>query len=127
MSLTLVRKTAPPSNDDTRHTWPLVIECTAASDGFPTKMFVYRRDTAGVDTFSCVASVQQLRELPEDAPTVRGGQQVPFFRRDMAVFECRYEAQQLEIWEDVLQQAQAVFDNWRASAVLTNELTVELP
>lgn len=126
MSLTLKRKMAPSSEDAARHTWPLLIECTAASDGFPKKMFVYRRDIAGVDTFTCVASVQQLRELPEDAPTEVDGQQIPFFRKDSAQFECRSPSDQIRIWEDVLEQAQAVFDNWRLSADLTEELTVEI-
>jgi hypothetical protein len=126
MSLTLKRSIAPPSDDASRHTWPLMIECLAASDGFPPKMFVYHRDIAGVDTFSCVASVQQLRELPEDAPTVVGDQQIPFFRKSAARFECRNEAQQMQIWEDTLEQAKAVFDNWRLGSDLTQELTVEI-
>lgn len=122
MSLTLKRKIAPPSDDASRHTWPLHIECTAVTGDIPKKIFVYRRDLAENDTFSCVASVQQLRELPEDAPNADG----PFFRKAVAQFECRNEQQQFDIWEDVVNQVRDLSTNWQLGTQLTEELTITI-
>lgn len=68
----LVRESTPPELAAAdRHHWPVRMTATYDADGTPAKVFVMQTAAPGLfssDLFSCVASVQQMEDLAEDAP-----------------------------------------------------------
>jgi len=77
-----------------QHVWPLVITAVSSQSGLSSKIFVYHAewgdDPYQGDVFECVASVQQMTEIPEDAPGGgEGDNQTPYYRSDVLSFHCR--------------------------------------
>lgn len=105
-----------------RHHWPIRIDAAVATEDpevfQPVKIFVMHQAPPGGlfgDFFSCVASVQQLEDLPEDAP-IEG---VPFYRVSSVTQLCRTPEAAVEFWEAVVSVVQELSNNIVASQNLS--------
>lgn len=116
----LIRYSTPPPAQDNlieRHHWPIKIDAlqlTAPDTYTPAKIFVIHQAPPGglfADFFSCVASVQQMEDLPEDEPS----EGVPFYRVDSITQLCRTPAAAEEFWEAVRSVTQELADNLQAA------------
>lgn len=102
-----------------RHHWPIRIDAQKIEGQslIPAKIFVMHEAPPGGlvgDFFSCVASVQQLEDLPEDAPEPG----VPFYRVSSVTQLCRTPEAAVEFWEAVKSVTQELKDNLEAAAAL---------
>ena len=83
----------------------------------PASIFVMHQAPPGGlfgDFFSCVASVQQLEDLPPNEPEPG----VPFYRVDSLTHLCRTPEAAVEFWEAVQSVVQELADNIEASTLL---------
>lgn len=124
----LLRETTPPDIAlADRHTWPARYSVTLSADASDAKVFVMRTRPPGEfvgDTFSCIASAQQMTDLPED----EAGSSGPFFRTHTITLLCRSAAAALEFDEKVKSALQDLADNLSAAEQLTvAETTTILP
>jgi hypothetical protein len=79
------------------------------------------------DVFECVASIQQMSEIPEDAPGVgEGGNLVPYYRKDVLTFYCRNSEQADSLWEKVQADVRDLLRNHRAMQNLLTSETVTI-
>ncbi len=113
---------------EARHQWPLRITATNTNDDTPAYVFVMQVAAPAAsdlgDDFSCVASVQQLTELPISAP-VPG---VAYYRVNSVTIMCRNPDLAVEAWEKIKWAVQDLANNLAASAVLVNvETAVIIP
>ena len=86
----------------------------------PAKIFVMQEAPPGEvdnDFFSCVASVQQMEDLPEDAPTSSG----PYYRVGQVTLLTRSAESAEEFALKVTYAAQDLADNLRSADVLAVE------
>jgi hypothetical protein len=116
----LIRFTTPTQDTLTqRHHWPIRIDAQKldGQEFVPAKIFVMHQAPPGGlfgDFFSCVASVQQLEDLPEDTPELG----VPFYRVESVTQLCRTPEAAVEFWEAVKNVTQELQDNLEASSTL---------
>lgn len=103
-----------------RHNWPIRVDAERliGVDTYePAKIFVMHQAPPGGlfgDFFSCVASAQQMEDLPEDAPEPG----VPFYRVASVTQLCRTPEAAVEFWESVKSVTQELHDNLEAAAAL---------
>ena len=129
MNLTLKREEAAPLQFgmEDRGSWPLTISAFYDAEMTqPAKVFVYQRAGLGSslngDSFSCFASILQMSEIPEDAPT----SDCPYFRVAVATLICRSQQHALGFWNEALSAAQHLIDEEAAASVVTVTSTVTL-
>lgn len=85
--------------------WKLNVSCVWTADAAPAKVLVMQASTsspypsADGHNFSCIASPNQLQELPEDIP----GPEMPFFRAAEVAIPCRSSAHLEELKEKITQ------------------------
>ena len=82
----------------------LVAECASQDVEVSSKVFVYHADAGldGKDIFHNVASLQDLSELPEDAPDNEAEGATPFYR-DNTLHLVAYHVSELEgFWSKIL-------------------------
>ena len=130
--ITLTRYTVSPNAVplSNQHCWPITI--IASGIGISSSIFVYRAaqkgDPFGGDGFSCVASVNQMYELPEDEGYVGTERQLPFFRRHKLELFCRSQSEADYIWKVVNEDVASLLDNFNmASALQGTETAVITP
>lgn len=117
----LIRFTTPDQDTlSQRHHWPIRIDAKKLEGEVfvPAKIFVMHQAPPGGlfgDFFSCVASVQQLEDLPEDEP--ESG--VPFYRVASVTQLCRTPEAALEFWDAIKNVTQELQDNLEASSTLS--------
>lgn len=113
-----------------QHVWPLKVETTSSVTGLSSKVFVYHstmgRDPYQGDSFECVASLQQMTELPEDVPMTLEGKVIPYYRKNICEFNCRSAEEADELWAAVIENVQILVSNYRASKELEVQETVEV-
>ena len=114
-----------------RHAWPLRVTADSNETGLSSKIFVYHAemgdDPYQGDVFECVASIQQMSEIPEDAPGVgEGGNLVPYYRKDVLTFYCRNSEQADSLWEKVQADVRDLLRNHRAMQNLLTSETVTI-
>jgi hypothetical protein len=102
-----------------RHVWPLQVTAVSQEEGLSSKMFVYHAemqdDPYQGDVFECVASVQQMTELPEDEPgTGQDGNMIPYYRTDTLLFHCRSTEEAEDLWEKVQADVKDLLQNFMA-------------
>lgn len=101
-----------------QHSWGLKVTAVSNKEGLGSKVFVYQENAPGsgysADRFSCVASTQQMQDLPEDGPTDDGDSHVPFYRVATAEFDCRSPELREEIWEKIKTNVNDLLVNWLA-------------
>ncbi len=118
-----------------REVWPVSI--LAEGVGIDDHIFVYQvgktEDPIMGDKFECVASVNQLMEIPKDLgtslTTVTG---IPFYRSNILEYVCRSADEAQRIWEEVVKEVELLVKNWDASknlkgtdfATITSDQTI---
>lgn len=107
-----------------RHSWPVKITATGIEGGLDPKVFVYHQATGRqqVDGFECVASINQMVDLPADAPVTK----TPFYRRDVLEYMCRSAVEAQELWLKVLDDVTDLVANYQASQILINSDTASI-
>jgi hypothetical protein len=117
----LVKAETPPEEAPSqRHVWSLRVTATYTSDDTAAKIFVMQagqsmEDPVG-DTFSCVASVQQMTEIPADAPSESG----PYFRLSQITFYARSEDHAVEAWQKIQEAVRDLARNTVAAQTLAD-------
>jgi hypothetical protein len=123
--ITLTREATVPDDTDSRHNWPLRVTATT-TDSFPPEIFVYHAGMPGQpdeDVFECVASVQQLAELPVGRPADAELLAIPYYRLDVLEVWCR-DALQLETaWEELMEEADMLVENWISASNMSETET----
>lgn len=108
-----------------RHQWPLRITATDSITGQPAPIFVMQVAAPVAaelgDDFSCVASVQQLSELPTSSTTG-----MPFYRVASVTLLCRNPDLAVEAWEKIQDTVQDLVNNLTATLVLADVETVTI-
>jgi len=115
--LTLTRESTTYADTDSQHNWPLRVTATA-TDSFPPEIFVYHAGMPGQpaqDVFECVASVQQLYELPTARPAEDDDASIPYYRLAVVEIWCRNAAQAQSVWEELQEEAAMLVENWMAA------------
>ena len=100
-----------------RHQWPVRITATFTEDDSEAPIFVMQEAAPGefaADNFSCVASAQQMEDLPLDAP----GPSSPFYRVPVVTALCRSATAAAEFAEKIEYATQDLADNLAAAAIL---------
>jgi len=116
--LTLTRyQDDPLINVPTRHVWPLRLVAVSDDEAvISSAVFVYHIDADGYsdDLFECVASVQQMDDLP-DSPAggvvIVDGRTVPYYRAADATFNCRSIDHREEVWDLIRDDVEALVKN----------------
>jgi hypothetical protein len=108
-------KTEPSAAPEQPHVWPLRV--VAVATGRDSAIFVYRAGEADVgDVFECVASVAQMDELPKaGAAKLEENLQIPFFRKNELIFNCRSIVERAQLWKKIQAHVQLLVDNLNAS------------
>lgn len=126
MSLTLTRDSVKPVHfaDGLQHSWPVRITAVSTISGLPSEIFVYHavgQDSAtNEDLFECVASVQQITELPATAPQGDPtGKLIPYYRKAVLEAHCRSADEADELWDKVKDDANDLVVNFRAFGNMT--------
>lgn len=130
ITLTLLQTTAEFDGASDQHTWPMRVEAVSTIAGLSSKIFVYHA-TMGADqwrgdNFDCVASVQQMSLIPEDAPVKVEGGVVPYYRKNIAEVWFSSPEALAECWADIQVHVQDLIDNYRATLTLAANQTVVL-
>ena len=107
-----------------RHSWPVRVTAVSDDPELSSKVFVYHATADDVlpDMFECVASLMQMTELPEDAPTT----EIPYYRKDVAEVNARSAEHASEYIQIIKDDVQDLLDNYNQSARLSVIETVEL-
>lgn len=101
-----------------RHQWPVRVTATNTVGNTPAFVFVMRQAAPGEwlsATFSCVASAQQM----DDLPTLTPGPGSPFYRVSTVTSMCRSAESALEFGVKVEYAMRDLANNLAASALLS--------
>lgn len=93
----------------------MVVRCSSSIPGMSPKIFVIHAQAGiqGDDIFSCVASLQQLQELPEDLPGSVGSEGYPFYLTDEVKF-LAYTLEELDrLWGIIREDANSLVNNFK--------------
>lgn len=106
----------------TAHVWPIRIVSTSSNPAVSPKIFVFLASTEDDayegDVFESVASLQQLRYIPEDNAGVdANGEICPYYRTNTLTFCARSETEAEDLWNKI---ASNVDDLVRNLNVVTN-------
>lgn len=117
--LRLERQTITQETFVNRHVWPLRVSVTSLQPGLTNNVFVFHAalqdDLYCGDVFECVASVQQLNDLPENkAAYDDNGKLVPYYRTNTLVFNARTPLEAEELWDAIKDDTQDLARNWAA-------------
>jgi hypothetical protein len=97
--------------------WPLKISVDSHQSGLSDHIFVFHAsmgdDLYQGDIFEAVASVQQMRDLPEDAAGVdSNGEVCPYYRAKDLVFYARSPSEAEELWNAIVEDVNDLSRNW---------------
>ena len=116
--ITLNKKLIEAKEIDGVTVWPLSITAKSAIAGLDSEIFVYHAalndDPYEGDIFECVASVQQMTELPKDAACIEGTLVVPYYRSKTMSHNAESLAAALELWEEIKEDVNDLVNNWQA-------------
>ena len=101
-----------------RHQWPVRVAATNTADDSAAYVFVMRRAAPGewaVATFSCVASAQQM----DDLPTLEPGLEGPYYRVAEVTAMCRSADAALEFGEKIEFAMRDLANNLAAAEILS--------
>ena len=130
VNFTLTRQSVETVAAANRFVWPLHVTVSSA-DGDPA-VFVYHRRSrvsAEEDIFECVASVNQMTELPVTEPDMEpdeDGNVTPYYRLATLAFNCRSLVEADDLWLRIQEDIQDLADNLRAWASLQVEEVVSI-
>jgi hypothetical protein len=96
--------------------WPVTIVAEAIDPSYDPAIFVYHAscgdDSYEGDVFECVASVQQLAELPKDAATKEADLLIPYYRTVTMTHNTTSPEAALELWEAIKEDVEDLEGNW---------------
>ncbi len=101
-----------------RHQWPVRVTAANTSDNSPAYVFVMRQAAPGEwssATFSCVASAQQMDDLPLSVQGPEG----PFYRVSTVTAMCRSADAALEFGTKIEFALKDLANNLAAAAILS--------
>lgn len=101
-----------------RHQWPVQMAAFYTEDDSPAAVFVMRKSAPGEfsrETFSCVASAQQMDDLPVDDPDTTG----PYYRTATVLVLARSADAAKEFADKVTEAIQDLANNLAAASQLT--------
>jgi hypothetical protein len=130
--IALTREALDPEEINPDHVWYLKVTAESSEEGLTSKIFVYHAysdDFSGSypgDIFTCVASIKQMQDIPEDEPSDDPEDLNPFYR--LAVFEAFFtNPEELEdAWNIIVQDTTALVRSHRLAAELEDSLTVNI-
>jgi hypothetical protein len=138
MSVATIQLTEFINNDLScaeKSVWPLSI--TALGTNISSEIFVYQMipvtDTLPGDRFQCVASTQQLSEVPainhlELHPKCDEKFRCPFYRTDTVTFTCYSLTEAQDKWALIQDAVQRLIDNYNQwQNLVTKEVVVIEP
>lgn len=104
-----------------RQAWP--VKVIAEGFGMDDKIFVYHigqsTDPVTGDRFECIASVNQMHELPADqATTMTNLEGIPFYRTNVLEYIARSATEAESIWKTVVEEVEWLVKNWNSSLSL---------
>jgi hypothetical protein len=107
--------------DAQRQSWP--VQILAEGTNIEDHIFVYhvgtQNDPLQGDRFECVASVNQLYEIPKNqgvSLTTQTG--IPYYRSNVLSYVARSASEAQTIWTDVVTEVEWLVKNWNASLKL---------
>ena len=103
-----------------QHVWPLVVTAVSSEAGLASEIFVYHAemgdDPYEGDVFECVSSIQQMTEIPTDAPAEgEDGNNIPYYRKNVLTFHCRSAEEAEDLWGKVQADVTDLLQNYRAA------------
>ena len=130
-TISLIKSTLLPEffpGNSPQHNWPLQVQAISTVPGLASSIFVYHAamdsDPYQGDSYSCVASTQQMTELPINAATTLEGRVIPYYRKTTLKFNCRSAAQAEDLWEAVQDATSGLVANWKALSLVVPRETV---
>jgi len=107
--------------DSRRQAWALSI--LAEGINMDDHVFVYHLgksdDPIGGDKFECVASPNQMIELPRRyAMNLTTNTMIPFYRYNLLEYVCRSASEALELWNKIVEEVNDLVENLNASLIL---------
>lgn len=121
--ITLTCSTSQTTDSGDTTVWAVNIVATVSQpETLPAEIFVYHAGMPSQpdqDFFSCVASPQQINELPNYRPDSDGLRVSPFYRQSTATLFCRTAAQAAQVWEDMQMELACLRENWTAANTLS--------
>lgn len=107
--------------DAKRQVWPVSI--LAEGTGIDPAIFVYQASTSDdpipQDRFTCVATVNQMYEIPKtQSVSVSTTHGIPFYRSNILEYVVRTADEAERIWQVVQSEVQDLLSNWNSSLSL---------
>lgn len=96
---------------------------TEPGEGMGPKVFVYHQPVGTDAYFSCVASLPQMADLPEDAAV---NPEQPYFRSSSLVLDFRSESLALKFWDKVQEDVRELVADYKASMALPDSTTITI-
>lgn len=116
--ITLNKKPVKITEVDGQYTWPLIINAESTRVGLDSEIFVYHAaygdDSYLGDVFECVASVQQMNELPVGSAVEEHDKLIPYYRRADVTFYASSAKEADDLWEDIKSDVDDLVLSWQA-------------
>ena len=117
-----------------QHSWPLKVDVTQDIGGtLSPKVFVFHallRDAASVgDRFEAIASIHQMADLPEDAPSYTPGNDyaIPFYRVSSLTFHCTSPQEADDLWAIIQADVTDLIEAHNSLLSLQTTETISIP
>lgn len=133
--ITLTREaTALRKDMECERNWPIKVTAVSSDPDLDANIFVYHAaeadDPIKGDTFSNVASLQDMESLPIGAPTEVEGDNtedyVPYYRTDSVELNCYNLEEMQRIWTIIKRDTSTLVREYELSAKLKETETVEI-
>jgi hypothetical protein len=110
-------------------TYPYRVTCTSTTD-HDTAIFVFHArsvdDALPGDQFECVASYQQMQEIPLDEPVLDGDTPIPYYRKSVVEFYSTDPEEVDDVWAIVQQDARHLLKAEDLADAIGVQTTVDL-
>ena len=126
--LNITRSSTTPTSFRGKHAYQMEVTSVSTIVNLGSKILVkhFGAGIDGSDIFSCVASLPQMQELPEDAPGAEGSDGYPFYLVDSVTF-VGYTLEELDtLWDKIVEDAQDLIDNFRLQGDYESAFTATL-
>lgn len=116
-------------NPELRQAWPVKIQAEGVN--MDDHIFVYHigkaDDPIPGDRFECVASLNQMNELPKNSGiSVTTETGIPYYRSNVLQYVCRSQSEALRIWNVVVEEVQLLVANYDAAMILQEAAFAEI-
>ena len=130
MSISIVREGITEAiTPERQHNWVMKLTSTSNEAGLDANVFVYHAalngDTIEGDTFECIASAQQMSELPVGVATSTSDTTlIPYYRTNIASVFCRSEQEAEDTFAAIIEDVNDLIRNFRSFSNLNTSETV---